>query len=271
MKNTLKKIYRKFFKKTHLKFRLFVNTRLNIGNRKQCYVCKVKFHHFGKFRHGSKNISDFLKNLQTIGSDTDNFNCFFCGSTDRTRHLFMFFDKLGIWEKFNDSKVLHFAPEPAVTKKITSLSPAEYTMADLNPKDNTCKKIDVTAIPYENSSIDIIICNHVLEHVPDYKKALQEIFRVLTGNGFAILQTPYSLVLNRNFEEENIITDILRVFFYAQEDHVRLFSQKQLFNDIRQSGFDLKIVKHYDLFDDYASFYFGVNKKEDLIMAVKPI
>jgi len=269
MKSTLKKIYKKHFKKTVLTLKQVKNTTLNIGNKKQCYVCKKRFSHFEKFRKGTSGLNDFVKSLQVVGSDLDNFMCHFCGSNDRTRHLFMFFDKLSLWQKFENATVLHFAPEKTITKKIRSLKPAEYIMGDLFPNNPEYKKIDVTQIPFEDNSVDILICNHVLEHVPDYKKAMGEIYRVLRKGGFAILQTPYSELLNQNFEDENINTEALRLFFYAQEDHVRFFSKKQFFSDLEEAGFVLQFANHKDLFTDEESRYYGVNKKEDLIRVAK--
>ena len=171
--------------------------------------------------------------------------------------------------KIENLKILHFAPELQISEKIRSLNPKEYTMADLFPIDEKYKKIDVTQIPFENESIDIIICNHVLEHVIEYEKALSEIYRVLSINGIAILQTPYSTLIEKNFEENKINTDELRLFFYAQEDHVRMFSEKQFFQDLGKAGFKLKIIKHSDLFNHRDADYFGVNKKEDLIQVIK--
>lgn len=269
MKSRLKKIYRKYFKKKVLAVKQIKNTTFNIGNRKECYVCKKTFHHFGKFRSGSKGVSDYLKNLQVVGSDADNFMCHFCGSNDRTRHLFMFFDKLSLWEKFKGASIIHIAPEKTLSNKIKSLQPARYVMGDLLNTNEEHQRVDVTDMPFEDESMDILICNHVLEHVPDYKKALQEIRRVLCVDGFAILQTPYSKLLKKNFEEENINTDALRLFFYAQEDHVRFFSEKQFFQDLQDAGFELKIAKHSDLFSEEETIRYGVNKVEDLIRVVK--
>lgn len=269
MKSRLKNIYRKYFKKKVLAARRIKNTTFNIGNAKQCYVCKKTFHHFGKFRSGSQGVSDYLKHLQVVGSDADNFMCHFCGSNDRTRHLFMFFDKLSLWEKFKGATIIHIAPEKTLSDKIKSLSPGKYIMGDLLHTNEEHQRIDITDLQFEDESTDILICNHVLEHVPDYQKALSEIHRVLRPNGFAILQTPYSKLLSRHFEEENINTDALRLFFYAQEDHVRFFSEKEFFNDLIRAGFELRLAKHSDLFSEKETAYYGVNKVEDLIQVVK--
>jgi SAM-dependent methyltransferase len=269
MKNRLKFFYRKYFKNKVLAVKHVRNTTFNIGNKKQCYVCKKTFHHFGKFRTGSKGINDYFKNLQVVGSDVDNFMCHFCGSNDRTRHLFMFFNKLNIWEKFKGACIVHIAPEKTISDKIKSLLPAKYIMGDLLNTNDEHQRLDVTDMPFEDESMDILICNHVLEHVPDYKKAMREIYRVLRVGGFAILQTPYSRLLTKNFEEENINNDALRLFFYAQEDHVRLFGEQHFFQDLQQAGFELKIAKHSDFFSEQETVYYGVNKAEDLIMVVK--
>ncbi len=269
MKSTLKKVYKRYFKGTVLAAKQIKNTKFNIGNKKQCYVCKKKFNHFGKFRKGSKGLNAFVVNLQVVGSDVDNFMCHFCGSNDRTRHLFMFFDKLKLWEKFVNASVLHFAPEITIVEKIKSLKPESYAMGDLYPNKEEYQKMDITQIPFQDDSIDVLICNHVLEHVPDYKKAFREIHRVLRAGGFAILQTPYSELLDQNFEDRNIDTDELRLFFYGQEDHVRFFSKKQFLHDLEETGFTLKIVNHTDIFTDEETQYYGVNKKEDLIRVIK--
>lgn len=269
MKSSLRKVYRKYLKKKVLALKQVKNTTFNIGNRKECYVCKKTFHHFGKFRSGSKGLSDYLKNLKVVGSDVDNFMCHFCGSNDRTRHLFMYFYKLGLWGKFKGASIVHIAPEKTLSDRIKSLLPARYVMGDLLNTNEEHQKLDVTDLPFENGSIDILICNHVLEHVPEYKKALREIHRVLRVDGFAILQTPYSKLLKKNFEEESINTDALRLFFYAQEDHVRFFSEKQFFQDLEEASFELKIARHSDLFSEKETIRYGVNRMEDLIRVVK--
>jgi SAM-dependent methyltransferase len=218
-----------------------------------------------------KNVPKFLTLLQTVGSDLDNFACIYCSSTDRERHLCMFFDKLCLWNKMQNANILHIAPEAHISQRINAQSPSRYVKGDLCPSEIMgINKVDVTKIQYSDNMFDFVICNHVLEHVPDYEKALSEIFRVLRTNGSAVLQTPYSKVLNHNFEEENINTDRLRSFFYGQEDHVRLFSERQLLSDLQRAGFVLNLQEHEALFDDGSSMFYGVNKIEDLILVVKP-
>ena len=99
---------------------------------------------------------------------------------------------------------------------------------------------------------------------------MKELFRVLKPNGIAILQTPYSTVLSKNFEDENINTDEARFFFYGEKDHFRIFSEKHLLSDLKKVGFHLRTVKNKDFFENEVSHYFGVNSNEDLIQVIKP-
>jgi SAM-dependent methyltransferase len=239
------------------------------GNKKKCYICGNRFNSFLKYKDGYKNYPEFRKKLKIVGSDLNNFSCIYCKSNDRERHLFMYFDKLNLWDIITNGKVLHFAPENHLADKIKNLNPPLYVKADLFPNSEEIEKIDITKIPYEDKSFDIVICNHVLEHVPDYKKALSEIYRVLKPSGKAVLQTPYSELLKEHFEDENINTDELRDFFYGQKDHVRIYSKQELLKDLQNTSFKLNVIKHSELFSISDSDYYGVNQLEDLLCIEK--
>ncbi|NOU18347.1 MAG: methyltransferase domain-containing protein [Bacteroidales bacterium] len=258
-----------WFIKTHTisKYTLRIN---GLGKTHKCYICGETFFHFSKYQNGLLGLSDLILKLNLVGSDVENFGCDFCGVDDRQRHLFMFFDKLNIWEKFRNNKILHFAPQEfKLSEKIEKLNPREYIKADLFSNDPKIKKIDATRIPFDNNTFDVIICCHVLEHINNYKDAISEIHRVLNINGIAILQTPYSKLLSNNFEDPNINSDDLRLFFYGNNDHCRVLSENVFFKDLQDAGFLLQIARNSDYFSDDDSNYFGVNKNEDLIRVTK--
>jgi hypothetical protein len=94
---------------------------------------------------------------------------------------------------------------------------------------------------------------------------LQEISRVLKVNSIAILQTPYSELLHNHFEDPGINTNELRLLFYGQEDHVRIMSKKQFFDELAQY-FTVNIIKNQSFFSDEDCTKYGVNSREDLIM-----
>ncbi len=232
---------------------------------KQCYICGEQFENFYEY-HINKDSKSITNHFQPIGSDAENYGCYYCNSNDRERHLFMFFDKLSFWGKLKNARILHFAPEKHLSDKIKKFDPSEYVKCDLFPKEDWLR-IDITKIDFDDKYFDILICNHVLEHVKDHLIALKEISRVLKKDGIAILQTPYSELFYNHFEDPNISTDELRLLFYGQEDHVRFLSKRQFIDELSQF-FNLNIVKNQALFSDEECFKYGVNKKEDLIMVI---
>lgn len=239
-----------------------------LGRSHSCYICGRSFRKFRPFRNGWKDVSPFALKLQVVGSDVEHFSCAFCGCTDRERHLVMYFDRLGLWSRIPGCDVLHFAPEHHLQSRIAERSPAHYVKADLFPSDADWQRVDVTQIAFGDASFDIIICNHVLEHVVEDARALHELFRVLRPGGCAILQTPHSALLHDSFCDAGINTDELRNYFYCQEDHVRLYG-RDLFTRITQAGFGLQVKTHVDVLADIDAVYYGVNPRENLILAVK--
>ena len=256
----LKKILR-----VGLKNRLFLTIN-SLGRKKQCYICKKTFLKFKPYKNGV--YSPFIKELEVIGSDPLNFGCYYCGAHDRERHLFMYFDKLKFWKLFKGKNVLHFAPEKHLRIKLKDLVKANYIQADLNPQNNEIYKIDITEISFPDMTFDFVICNHVLEHIPNDLKALKEIYRVLRTRGKAILQTPFSKMIQNSFEDPRINSDELRERFYGEIDHYRIYGI-DFFQKLKSVGFKLNIIKNDELFSNEECYKFGVNPKEDLIMVVR--
>ncbi|MCK6618197.1 MAG: class I SAM-dependent methyltransferase [Cyclobacteriaceae bacterium] len=274
MIDSLIKRYKKPVKKFYLRYRkpilaLYIPLH-RIGNSRKCYVCGKTFGRFTKYKGGSTFFPEWISRLEMVGSDVDNFGCPYCGSFDRERHLFMYFDRLDLWNQIKNRYVLHFAPEPHLSNRIEDEGPACYVKADLFPANETIRKEDATQISFFDETFDFVLANHILEHIPNYKKALNEIWRVLKPGGTAILQTPFSKVLRNNFEDDGINTPELRTYFYAQHDHVRLYGETQLLTSFQESGFNLRIVKHFDLFTGMDAHYYGVNANEDLLWLIKP-
>jgi SAM-dependent methyltransferase len=215
-----------------------------------------------------KSISPFILELDTIGSDVENFRCPCCFNHDRLRHLFMYFDKLDFWRRFEGAAILHIAPEAALSERIVSHKPRLYIKGDYSPRAADIQKIDVTAIPFPDESFDVIICNHVLEHVGDDLTALSEMHRVLRPGGCAVLQTPYSNFLARTFTDPAIDSDELRQRYYGQEDHVRLYG-RDLFDRFRRAGLTPHIEAHESRLAEFDPVYYGVNPAEDLLLVVR--
>jgi predicted SAM-dependent methyltransferase len=140
--------------------------------------------------------------------------------------------------------VLHFAPEQAFYKLFRNQKNIYYTTTDLlSPLADV--KADICNLPFDDNTYDVIFCNHVLEHIPDDTKAMQELFRVLKPSGMAILQIPQDLNRTTTFADDTIVDQKQRAKIFGQYDHVRVYG-RDYFDKLRSIGF--KVVE-----EDYTS------------------
>jgi len=136
-------------------------------------------------------------------------------------------------------KVLHFAPEQAFYKLFRNQKNLDYTTTDLfSPLADV--KADICNLPFEDNSYDVILCNHVLEHIPDDTKAMQELYRVLKPGGMGIFQIPQDLKREKTFEDNSITDPKERAAIFGQYDHVRVYG-RDYFDKLRSVGF--KVVE----------------------------
>ena len=111
----------------------------------------------------------------------------------------------------------------------------EYTTTDLNsPLADV--KADICDLPFEDNSFDFIFCNHVLEHIHNDTKAMQELYRVLKKGGMGVFQIPQDLTRPVTFEDDSITNKKERTKIFGQYDHVRIYG-KDYFNKLRNIGF----------------------------------
>ena len=134
------------------------------------------------------------------------------------------------------SKVLHIAPEQPLYKKFKQFKHWEYKTCDLNSPLAEIKA-DICNLPFENNSYDLVLCNHVLEHVLNDKLAIRELFRVLKKGGVLIAQVPLDLNRKMTFEDPSIIDKAERKKVFGQYDHVRIYG-KDYFDLLDSAGFE---------------------------------
>ena len=138
--------------------------------------------------------------------------------------------------------VLHFAPEQAFHKRFKKQKNITYTTTDLNsPLADV--KADICKLPFNDNSFDFILCNHVLEHIPDDTKAMQELFRILKPGGTGIFQIPQDLSREITFEDDTIIDKKERAKIFGQYDHVRIYG-RDYFDKLRSVGFLVEEVDY---------------------------
>ena len=139
-------------------------------------------------------------------------------------------------------KVLHFAPEQAFYNRFKKQQNLDYTTTDLeSPLADV--KADICNLPFESDLYDVILCNHVLEHIPDDTKAMQELYRILKPGGMAILQIPQDLSREKTFEDNSITDKKERAKIFGQYDHVRVYG-RDYFDKLRSIGFKVDEVDY---------------------------
>lgn len=152
----------------------------------------------------------------------ENALCPHCLSLERHRLIWMYLkDKTNFFS--SNLRVLHIAPEACFIKRFEKIHRDRYITADIeSPLAKV--KMDVHAIPFDENTFDVVLCNHVLEHVRDDLKAMSEIKRVLKPQGFAILQVPFfSPVPAVTFEDNTMSDPREREKVFGQADHVRKY------------------------------------------------
>lgn len=139
-------------------------------------------------------------------------------------------------------RVLHFAPEQAFVQKFKKQKNLTYTTTDLNSPIADVKA-DICDLPFKNNSFDFIICNHVLEHIPDDTKAMQELYRVLAPLGTAIVQVPYDAKRAITYEDDTITDQSERTRIFGQYDHLRVYGM-DYFKKLSSIGFDVNALDY---------------------------
>jgi len=139
-------------------------------------------------------------------------------------------------------KVLHMAPEQCFLPLFRKQKNLDYTTADLySPIADV--KADICDLPFEDNTFDVVFCNHVLEHITDDTKAMQELYRVLKPGGMGIFQIPQELSRATTFEDDTITDQKERARIFGQYDHVRVYG-RDYFDKLRSIGFNVEEVDY---------------------------
>lgn len=241
---------------------------LPIPPSRYCCICERGVLRFVPYRGGSMFMPPLARILHVIGSDVDHFECPHCGASDRDRHLMLYIRSSGLASHMAGARILHFAPEKHLAKFISAQQPSLYIQADKTPNKANIATLDITQIETDDESFDLIIANHVLEHVDDVQQALAEIYRSLADGGFAILQTPFASTLTRTFEDHGIQNRTARLHAYGQEDHVRMFG-RNIAEVFASKGLVGRVKTHEELLPEINAARYGVNPAEPFLLFQK--
>ena len=138
-------------------------------------------------------------------------------------------------------RILHIAPEVCLMKRLRHRA-ADYTTADLESPLAELH-FDVLRIPLPDASYDVLICNHLLEHVADDRRALGEFYRILRPGGWGILLSPVDRSRAATFEDDSITDPEERTRIFGQYDHRRIYG-RDYGGRLREAGFEVREIDY---------------------------
>ncbi|MBH45300.1 MAG: SAM-dependent methyltransferase [Flavobacteriaceae bacterium] len=187
-------------------------------------------------------------------------------SLERHRLLWLFLERETDFLKKKIS-VLHFAPEQVFYKKFKTYQHWDYTTTDIeSPLADI--KADICNLPFKDKTYDLILCNHVLEHIPDDLKAMSELHRVLKKEGTLIAQVPLDENRKSTFEDHSVTDPQKRTEIFGQYDHLRIYGL-DYYDRLNSVGFSSKAILLQDRLTQEEIERFGLPKKEKIPVMTK--
>lgn len=174
------------------------------GHAKHCPVCRQSFGHFLDFGLRRRR----------------NARCPGCGSLERHRFLWLYLER-ALRLPGRRLSLLHIAPEACIRARLAGLAGLRYRAIDLYRPD-TAAAMDATALAFPDARFDMVICSHVLEHIPEDRMALSEMARVLRPGGRAVLLVPLDLRRTVTYEEPAAVSAGQRLAAFGHPYHVRI-------------------------------------------------
>jgi SAM-dependent methyltransferase len=157
-------------------------------------------------------------------------------------------------------RVLHFAPERGLERRLARQPHLDYLSGDLEP-GAAMATLDITRLDLPDESFDCVLCYHVLEHVSDDLAAMRELHRVMRPGGWGVVQVP---TYGETTVEDPTVTDPAeRRERFGQEDHVRLYGRDFL-DRLRSAGFEVTVEVFRDSLTPAERARFGLRFDYDL-------
>jgi SAM-dependent methyltransferase len=228
---------------------------LSIGYRGTAVTCPICEKSFRKFLpYGRFN-------------PRPNALCPNCQSLERHRLIWLYLQSRSDFFQ-RKLQILHIAPEACFIQRFEKLHGDGYITADIeSPLAKV--KMDIHQIPFKDNTFDLVLCNHVLEHVNNDIQAMGEIERVLKPHGFAILQVPFfHPIPEKTFEDPSVTDPKEREKLFGQDDHIRKFGKDYL-SRIEQARLVAVEDTFISTFSKTDLYRFGLSEGEMIYKGIK--
>jgi SAM-dependent methyltransferase len=191
--------------------------------------------------------------------------CPACKSLERHRLIWKFLEERSDLFNGAQKKVLHIALEKTTANRLSNISYIDYLSADIHGKI-AMVPMDITEIGFRDDIFDVIYCSHVLEHIPEDRKAMKELSRVLKTSGWAVLQVPIRPGETIEAPEVTDPGERLRLFGYP--DHVRSYGSDYV-DRLRESGFRVEVCMAVDFLSEEAIREYTPSRSEKIHFCAK--
>lgn len=213
------------------------------GSKYECNVCVSK-------------LSSFVK------AETGEL-CPLCGSLERTRFLSFL---LSEHYRSSDLDVLHFSPHRTLGD---SLRNHFRSYQSSNYEDESCDlKLDIQTTGLQSESFNLIICFHVLEHIPDDIAAMKELYRLLKSQGSCLIQVPFRD--GEMLEDPSVEDPTERLRLFGQEDHLRWYNLQSLKSRLSDVGFECEELSAAEIISDSDLQKLNISVDQLVVRAIKP-
>ncbi|HVS28675.1 MAG TPA: class I SAM-dependent methyltransferase [Solirubrobacteraceae bacterium] len=218
------------------------------GDRVECPCCGGRFRHF----------LPYWNRLDCV--------CPRCFSHERHRALWLYLrERTDLFER--DGTLLHFAPEEVFARRFAAQPNLRYVSADL-AHPLAIEHFDITRIPHPDESFDFILCNHVLNEVPDDRRAMRELERVLRPEGWAIVMVPLDHDRAETLEDPAITTPEQRREAYLEPGNLRRYG-RDFAGRLRDAGWTVRVDRYVSELDATAIARYGLLPIDDVFFCTK--
>lgn len=253
-----------FDMKSFVEDNLVRNDQGSVTGEKYCMICGGNIE---EFEPAGMKQELFKKHHIIGGGYRSGCICPQCGCNDRERWIYYVLSRHTDIPEM-EGRILHFAPEKSISKFMRTNGKIDYYTGDL-AYSRAMHVTDITDIQYKDETFDYVICNHVMEHIPDEAKAVSEIKRVMKKNGKWIFSFPVCTDMD-TFENPRITSPEDRLKYYGQEDHVRLYGRdfKERFEGY---GLKLRVFRPFEEFGRDDIDKYGFIEDDITIVAEKSV